>query len=92
MSALTSLRKPVFSYRTPFDKACLMQDRISIIECSDQAGCHPGTTRNYLRRGVIEGLKDPWGKWWLHPDTPRKIREHMRENGGPGGMPLIAPS
>ena len=69
-----------------------MQDRLTVYEVANEADCTHWTVRNYLRRGVIEGLKDSGGKWWLHPDTPQQIREHMRENGGPGGMPLIAPS
>ena len=68
-----------------------MQDRISVVEAADEADCHDWTVRKYLRRGVIEGLKDASGKIWLHPDTPRQIREHMRSFGGPGGRPLPQP-
>ncbi len=66
-----------------------MQDRLSIDETAAQAGCHHTTVRDYLRRGVIEGLRGPRGKWSLHPDAPRQIREYMAEHGGPGGMPMM---
>jgi len=69
-----------------------MQDRLTVDQVAAEAGCTHWTVRNYLRRGVIEGLRGPRGQWWLRLDAPQQIREHMAAHGGPGGMSLIPPS
>ncbi len=67
-----------------------MQDRLTVDEVAAQAGCTHWTVRNYLRKGVIEGLRGRRGQWFFALDAPRQVREHMARHGGPGGMPLVA--
>ena len=69
-----------------------MRNRLTVKQVSAQANCTDGTVRKYMRRGVIEGLRDPRGRLSFDEDAPKKVRGHMAAHGGPGGRSLLAPS
>ena len=62
---------------------------ITLPEAAHAAGVSYWTVRRYVRRQIIEALRDHRGQWRVDRSAVEVIQRHHRNHGGPGGRPLI---